>query len=278
MYSDQPVPSANSFQTNYNDRLDAKHIDVDPVDQSCIASTIRVITRFVGGIFSPRQVMVVLRLLKALTFCCLMLSIAAELIYIFFIQITVSGEVRQKLGGFRDMIIRIYGVAFAVVAILVELDMTFVNNRIPVLKSFIPRSLMIFLVTQMSAASPIIGYEHRLFRNQNKEYDDDANNGYYAQDNAIISEEVPSSVVAFQSVTTFFLFTSTLTYFFLGLLCLDRFTPEAFTSNNDPVTSTSLQNQKNLNNDSYSTYESDYDRHDRVNATIHTYSGDTSSR
>ena len=203
MNKEEHVLPANSF-SKYNDRLDPQHIDVDPDDESCFAAIIRSTTSIVSAIVSPRQVVVVLRLLKALTFCCLTLSIVAELIYIFFVEITVSADVRKKLGGVRDMAIRIYGIAFAIVAILVELDMSFVGTRLPVLKSFIPRSLMIFLVTQMSAASPIISYENHLFRNQNKDYDDD-NYAYYADNIAIISKEVPGSVVAFQSVTTFFL-------------------------------------------------------------------------
>jgi len=283
---ESPIVASDSYynsNSNYNEKLDPQHLDINPNDESVGAQLIRGIASLVGGLFSPKRLIVVFRLLKALTFCCLCLTIAAELIYLFVVALQVSSDVSKKIGGLRDTILRFYGVALAVVAIFVELEMKIVDNNCPMMKSYIPRSLLLLFITTVSGTTPIIGYENRLFsKYRNRKYDDDEVSSsylYYTEDNALIANEVPGSAVAFQAATTFILFITACLYFIMGIMCLDRFTSDAFLSNDDPVSGTSLRSCRYDRDDETDegTYDTEYDRHDRVNPgrMQHSYSEDS---
>ena len=198
----QPILSASSFHGNFNRELDPSHIDVDEHDDSCCATVTRGVTNFVSKIFRPRQIIVVLRLLKAMTFCFLCLTIAADLLFVFFVEFTVSDEVSMRLGGWRDRVIRLYGVALSIVAVLVELDMKVISRSVPGLKGFLARSMLLLFVAALSAVSPMVRYE----RLQQKQKRKNSYYSYYNDDDSIaISDEVPGSAVMFQWVTSFFL-------------------------------------------------------------------------
>lgn len=157
----------------------------------------------------PRQILVILRVLKAITFCTLCLTIVADLMFIFWVELKISDDVSIKLGGTRDKIIRAYGSVLAGIAVLVELDMTFISRNLSGLKPFIARSIMLLFIASVSGVSPMIGYEKRQNKkNNNYAYDDDEGNAYNNYSNSqgnSISDEVPGSTVAFQAMTSFVL-------------------------------------------------------------------------
>jgi len=257
-----PIRASDTYyhsSTTYNDRLDAQHVDVPVNDESVTGQLIRSVTSLIGGCFSPKALIVVFRLLKAWTFCCLCFTIATEVIYLFFVELQVSNDVLKKIGGSRDEVLRAYGIVLAFGAIFIELDMTIVDTHCPLLKGFLPRSILLMFITALSGTSPIIAYENYILKNsQSNNYDDD---GYIA-DSASISKEVPGSAVAFQTVTAFLLFLSTCLYFIMGLLCLDRFTADAFLSDDDPAAGTSIRNDSDRGTDAnlgFSDDEGSYD-------------------
>lgn len=258
-YNSATMISSPSFQgRSFNKRLDPNHIDISPDDNSCGAVVTRGITGFVSRVLRPRQVIVILRLLKALTFCTLCLTIIADIMFIFFVELSVSTDVSIKLGGFRDRVNRVYGVGLAILAVLVELDMQVVNDHFVGLKPFLVRSFLLLFVASLSASSPMIGYERRQYRqyfrynkNNNNNYnrynnynyndddgddDNDGNDDYMSANfSYMIKDEVPGSAVAFQSITSFILLGCACAYFLLGCMCLDRFTARAFLADDDQV-------------------------------------------
>jgi len=253
-YNSATMISSPSFQgRSFNKRLDATHLDIVPGDNSFCAIVTRTITGMVGRFLRPRQVIVILRLLKALTFCTLCLTIIANLMFIFFVEISVSTDVSIKLGGLRDRINRLYGIGLAVLAVLVELDMKVVKENLPALMPFLIRSFLLLFVASLSGTSPMISYERKQYRaymrnnnGYNYNYDDDGgdddggdddNDNNYGGNNMsyLIKDEVPTSAVAFQSITSFILFGCACAYFLLGAMCLDRFTARAFLADDDQV-------------------------------------------
>ena len=177
----------------------------------------------------PRDMLVLLRLLKAVTFCFLVLTVAADLMYIIFVEF-ISG-VGENLGGFRDTTIRLYGLALALMAILIELDMSIAVKHFTGLKAFVPRSLLLFFIATITSA-------HRMNKQQvSSGYDDDQ---AVVDDDSLTQSQIPNSAIVFQMVTSWILALCAITYFVLGLLCFDRFTSRAFLSNRDPVVSTAI--------------------------------------
>jgi len=205
--------SSPSFRgKSFNKRLDSTKLDIADEDQSFAAKVTRTITAMVSRILKPRQVIVLLRLLKALTFCTLCLTIISDLIFVFYVEISLSDDVNIKLGGFRDRIIRIYGIGLALFAVLVELDMKVVSDHFAGLKPFLVRSIMLLFVAMVSGVSPMIAYERKQAKQQkNNNYyaDDDGDDAYaynkYSSQSNYIRDEVPGSVIAFQAITSFIL-------------------------------------------------------------------------
>lgn len=212
-----------------NDELDTNYIDVAHEDTSFLANVTRSVAQTVGRCCKPREMLVLLRLLKAITFCFLVLTVAADLMYIIFVEFVAKDAVGDKLGGFRDTTIRIYGLGLAIMAILIELDMTAAVRHFAGVKAFVPRSLLLFFIATITSAHP-------LQKGQVHQYDDDQ----VVDDDSFVPPQIPNSAIVFQMVTSWILALCAMSYFALGLLCFDRFTSRAFLSSRDPVMSTAI--------------------------------------
>jgi hypothetical protein len=225
--------------TNFNESLDASHIDVSPKDQSMTASVVRTMTSSVAKVFSPRSVIILLRLLKAVTFVLLSFTIVANLTFIFVLE-SLSDEIISKVGGNRERMMRLYAVVLAFLAILIELDIAVTKKHWSGLKGFFPRSLFLYMISVMTASAPIIHYE-RVHNRSSKSDDDYGSYGghqYYNKNkysygsntssSTLISSELHGGPIWMQGSAAFFLSIAALVYFFLGLLCFDRFTSKAF--------------------------------------------------
>jgi len=126
-------------------------------------------------------------------------------------------------GHRRDTVLRLYGLAFAILALLIELD-KFVMKNFKVLKGFLARFGLLFFVSTVSYAHPA-----QL---------DNSNNGYGGDSG------IPMSAVVFQMVASSVLACCSFAYLLFGLLCFDRFTSRAFLSTQDPVASTAIPSGK----------------------------------
>jgi hypothetical protein len=209
---------ANINISGLNRRLRTEFIDVDPNDDSIGASLIRGIVGLVGSCFTPRQILVALRLLKAITVAFIALTAAANMVYISCVEFVSDPVANPYFGHRRDTVLRLYGLAFAVLALLIELD-KFVMKNFKVLKGFLARFGLLFFVAAVTYCHPA-------------QIEQDNANGYY---NAI-----PMSAVVFQMVASSVLACCSFAYLLFGLLCFDRFTSRAFLSTQDPVASTAI--------------------------------------
>eukprot|EP00934_Nitzschia_sp_Nitz4_P006207 Nitzschia sp. Nitz4//scaffold112_size70979//13341//14233//NITZ4_005894-RA/size70979-augustus-gene-0.79-mRNA-1//1//CDS//3329533241//6197//frame0 len=223
MYANGSI-AATPKTTSLNERLNTDFVDVGEDADTMGAQITKSITEVVGEHVTPRLLLIALRILKAITFCFLILTVAADLMYIIFLEILADREVKDLAGGRRDLIIRIYGLFLAGVALAIELDYVYVVKSFYGFKGFIPRSLLIFFVSAITGAHPLHA--------EVKYSDDDA-----AAYNEIV---IPQSAVVFQMVTSFILGLCAVCYFVFGCLCFDRFTSKAFLSTNDPVASTAI--------------------------------------
>ena len=217
--SKQPTPaSTRSTFTNNNHRnralnpnnprlnesLQTQYIDLGDDDQSFLSSTTRTIAKAVGTLFTPGQVLAMLRVLRAATLSFLALALVSMLMYLLFVQCLAVTQVRAAAGGLRDVILRLYGILFAVLLVAVELDVGFILQRFAVLKSFVPRACVFWLVAQLCAPRPIA-----------KELADTSTSGsnryYYSNDDTgqaysdYEPPEIPTSAIGFQRVTSFLL-------------------------------------------------------------------------
>jgi len=215
--------------TALNDRLLAQHTDVPEDDDSCSANLVRTICHIVGLVLTPRQVLGIIRVLKAITFCFLVLNILSNGMYIIFVHMLGTAAVRSMAGGVRDTVIRTYGLGLCLLALAVEVDISKVVKKFSGLKGFIPRALFMFLISAITSSHPI--YDKSMYSSsggyvQNNYYgDDDANNyanngdddnyqgddangayNKYGQEKYYDpSSEIPQSAVNFQMVTSFVL-------------------------------------------------------------------------
>mmetsp|Transcript_38992 Transcript_38992/g.81976 ORF Transcript_38992/g.81976 Transcript_38992/m.81976 type:complete len:280 (-) Transcript_38992:444-1283(-) len=214
---------ANINISGLNRRLRTEFIDVDPADESVGASLIRGIVGLVGSCFTPRQILVALRLLKAITVAFIALTAAANMVYISCVEFVSYPPANPYFGHRRDTVLRLYGLAFAILALLIELD-KFVMKNFKVLKGFLARFGLLFFVSTVSYAHPA-----QL---------DNSNNGYGGDSG------IPMSAVVFQMVASSVLACCSFAYLLFGLLCFDRFTSRAFLSTQDPVASTAIPSGK----------------------------------
>ena len=200
-----PSPGGGIAISGLNEELDINYLDLQPEDQSLLAKITRLVAGAVSMCCKPRQILVILRLLKAITFCFLLLTVCADVMYIVFVEFIGSNATGEQFGGVRDTIIRIYGVALAVLAILIELDITAAVKHFSGLKSFIPRSLLLFFVAMITLAHPLqwttdqsggSGAVDDVYQ-QGDDYvvDDDATSGS-------VEAPMPYSAVAFQMVVS----------------------------------------------------------------------------
>lgn len=270
-----------------NETLNTQHLDLDPNDSSCYASCTRMAAGCVGVICTPHRMLMVMRILKAVTFSFLLLTIAADILYIIFVDF-LSGVGDD---GTRGMVVRFYGLGLALLAILIELDVKSAVASFPALKGFIPRALLLFLIAVITNVTYQSNHQSKLnsksYRGRflDAYYNDDANNATtttssssssgssknnkysfhntdsnYSNDDDITQlftpnqiENVPMSAVVFQMVTSWVLGLCALCYFTMGLFCCDRFTAKAFVSLNDPVASTVIPDSfsNNVNKQHY---------------------------
>lgn len=219
----------SSKTTSLNDRLNTNFVNVATDDTSVDARVTRAITSFVGNFVTPRFLLVLLRILKAITFCFLILTLAANLMYIVFLEVAAVKQVKEMAGGRRDMIIRIYGLALIGVAICIELDYAAVVKSFYGFKGFIPRGLLLFFISAITGAHPL-----HVSNNNGQAFAMDDDDSFYAE------SDIPQSAIVFQMVTSFIIGLCAIAYFVFGCLCLDRFTSRAFLSTNDPLVSTAI--------------------------------------
>jgi hypothetical protein len=201
---------ASRRTTGLNDTLHTQYIDIPDEDTSLYANTTRCISGLVGTCFTPRQILIVLRLLKTLTFFFLIFTLVADMMFIFFVNLKVSHEVNTKVGGSRDTIIRIYGLVLTVIALSIELDVSSIVKHFSGVKSFIPRSFLLFFIATITASSPM--HESSLGRSQSSNSNNDDAYGYddtYSSSGRYsdqqVSQEIPSSTVVFQMVASIIL-------------------------------------------------------------------------
>ena len=183
--------------SSLNETLDTQFVDVGPDADSLFADATRFITGIVSQHITPRQLLILLRVLKAVTFCFLVLNIVADLMFMVFLEIMAAKDVRNAVGGSRDLIIRIYGLGFAILAIMIELDYAKIVKSFRGFKYFVPRALLIFFVSAITGT-------HQINESQlQAQRDDDT---YYAGDDSVnVANEIPKSAVMFQVVTSFIL-------------------------------------------------------------------------
>jgi hypothetical protein len=190
-----------SPSSSLNSILNTDYVDVGPDADSLFADVTRFITGIVSQYITPRQLLILLRVLKAVTFCFLVLNIVADLMFMIFLDIMAEKDVRNAVGGSRDLIIRIYGLGFAILAIMIELDYAKIVKSFRGFKYFVPRALLIFFVSAITGTHPI--HDNQA---QQVAYDDQ----YVAGDDddsytASVATEIPKSAVMFQVVTSFIL-------------------------------------------------------------------------
>ncbi|KAG7346882.1 hypothetical protein IV203_005951 [Nitzschia inconspicua] len=260
--------------TSLNDKLDINYVDLGKCDDSWSARYTKFVTGFVGDYVTPRQLLVVLRVLKAVTFSFLILTLCADLMYIVFLEVLATKEVKDIVGGRRDMIIRVYGLILTVAAIAIEVDASFIVKAFYGFKGYLARGFLLFFISAITGAHPLQmdqkernGYPAA--NNNQASYSDDA--AYANADDAVVDDaaandaadavyddlyykegsnvpDIPNSVVVFMMVTSFVLGLCAIIYFVFGAFCLDRFTSRAYLSNNDPLVSTAIPQPNSCTN------------------------------
>ena len=186
-----------SKRRKFNKRLSVKHLIVSEDDDSFRASLIRTMATGMSLLITPRQLISTLFILATYTIIFLVTTIMSNIIFVYFELFNeLSEDVSMKLGIYHDAKLRVFGTVFALVAIMVELDTNFIGKKIAILKSFIPRSILLFLVATLSETNPMIAYEGKqtseTFSDDNSgtSYDDaynttnyEYNDDIYAQNN-----------------------------------------------------------------------------------------------
>lgn len=112
--------------TSLNDKLDTQYVDLGEEKNTIRATCTKLMTAFIVDFVTPRQLLVILRVLRALTFVFLIFTVAADVMYVLFLEILASKEVKDIVGGNRDLIIRVYGLFLGCVAIAIEVDVEYI--------------------------------------------------------------------------------------------------------------------------------------------------------
>lgn len=195
-------PARKASNVKLNQSLQTQYLDLHDDDVSPMARAIRQITRVVGKIFTPELILGMLRVLKAATLAFLALGLLATTMYIIVVQIIATEKVRHVAGGTRDIVLRVYALGLSILSFAIELDYTRLVKRLNVLKAFLPRACLYFLISQLTAPPPV----KKLLSEQGEEdnaanYDDDDQS--FSNYNGGTS--IPSSSIGFQRVTSFVL-------------------------------------------------------------------------
>lgn len=202
----------NPKNTSLNDSLHTQHLDLEVGDDSVFANATRTISKCVGSICTPRHVLGLLRVLKAITLTFIVFTILADMTYIIFVEFLSSADVKTMAGGSRDIILRVYGIAFSLIGLAIELDYSKVVKKISGLKGFLSRGFLYFFIAQLTGSHPLMLNGGNANNSQGYYYGDDANaaNGddyAAATDNSsTVTLNIPTSAVGFQRVTSFVLY------------------------------------------------------------------------
>jgi COPI associated protein len=140
---------------------------------------VREVACCVSYFITPRQVLGILRVLKAVTFCSLILATISNIMYVVLLEVMADEGTRLLAGGYRDAIIRVYGMILSIVSIGIQVDNAWVVKKFSVLKWYIPRSAFIFFIAVITSSHPI---HAQLNGNQN---------------------DITTSAISFQLVTSF---------------------------------------------------------------------------
>jgi hypothetical protein len=162
-----------------SERLHTEHIKVSEDDSTCDAAITRGVGTFVADLITPRQMLGLLRVLKATTFCFLILTLIADAMYIIFLEVLADKEIRVLAGGVRDVIIRAYALLMSIIAIGIEVDYPRILRKFSALKGFVSRSMLLFFIAVVTGSHPV----HARY-----------NDG---------ESEIPTSALGFQMVTSF---------------------------------------------------------------------------
>lgn len=194
-------PATKASNVKLNESLQTQYLDLDDDDVSSLSRAIRYITKAVGNIFTPWQILGLLRVLKAATLAFLALGSLATTMFIIVVQIIATEQVRGVSGGMRDIVLRLYAVGLSILGFCIELDYSRLIKKLNVLRGFFPRAGLYFLISQLTAPPPI----KKLLANEGVtenavNYDDDQSYSNYDSGVAI-----PSSSIGFQRVTSFVL-------------------------------------------------------------------------
>jgi len=153
-----------SSRRKFNTKLDIDHLAVSENDHSFRAQLIRTMASGISQFVTPRQLISLLFVVAAYTTVFLIATIFSDLVFIYYeLFYDFSDEVKLKLGSDHDVKIRLFSAVFSVLAIMVELDRPFIGEKISILKSFIPRSGLLFFVATLSEMNPMIAYEWTKF-------------------------------------------------------------------------------------------------------------------
>jgi hypothetical protein len=156
---DKPAAAATSGRSSsrsvvgnvkLHDALQTQYIDLDDTDVSTTANLTRQITKAVGNVFTPRQILGLLRVLKAATLAFLALGLLATTMYIIVVQLVAVPQVRHVAGGTRDIVLRIYALGLSCLGVAIELDYTRFIKRLAILKGFVWRAFLYFLISQLT--------------------------------------------------------------------------------------------------------------------------------
>jgi hypothetical protein len=213
----------NPSNASLNESLQTQFLDLDEGDQSALANVTRSISKVVGSICTPRQVLGLLRVLKAITLCFLVLTILSDLMYIIFVELVSSDEVKKIAGSKRDTILRLYGLAMCFLGLAIELDYSKVVKKFSGLKGFLPRACLYYFIAQITGSHPVLldpfdfsdnadNYNNNYNNNNNNDDQndnaaaagDDGNN-YNNYNNGFnyTPPDIPKSVVGFQRICSF---------------------------------------------------------------------------
>ena len=220
-------------------KLDTNYLAIKSDDVSTRAQLIRTVAKLISEVVTPRQLFTSLFFLAAYTVTFLTFTVIGDVTFIFHEMFDdLSEEASMKLGNVHDAKLRAFGIVFAILAILIEFDSASVTKRIAVLKSHIPRSLLLLFVATLSETNPMVIYERQhgssSSSSSKNNYDDDYsswngynnayNNGYnnynYSNYNqtssnsqssnessstSSILDEMPDFVLRFQSISAIML-------------------------------------------------------------------------
>ena len=148
--------------------------------------------------------------------------------YISFLEVLGAREVKDIVGGGRDMIIRVYGLFLTVAAIAIEVDAAWIVKAFYGFKGYLARGFLLFFISAITGAHPLqidqTEREDAAANNNQANYNDDAavNGDDAVADDAVDDDaavvyddlyyqettsvpDIPNSVVVFMMVTSFVL-------------------------------------------------------------------------